>query len=80
MPIMSERETTGWLGEMEVYIYFDVEPFEPATLEYPGYPGGIVINAITLKQDGGCIMDQLNKTALGLAEDYAIDSMTEEAE
>ena len=57
---MSEIEYKTYIGEdVCITVYFEIQPEEKQTLEYPGCPMEVIFNDVTLVDGGPSIVDLL---------------------
>ena len=72
---MSEQTYDTHIGEgMPVTVYYDTQPFEPATLEEPGCPAEITINAVEVNEiniESDLSEDTLDRISLEIEESLA---------
>ena len=59
---MSSTAYTFIGDDIDVTVYYDIQPHEPKTLEYPGCDADIEITAVLI--DGACILGCLNQKTL----------------
>ncbi len=76
---MSGHEIKTEIGEdVPVTVYFDYQPYESATLEYPGCDAEVTINAVEVDADPDYdILDCLSKGWIQTLSERCMESLNE---